>query len=150
MGTLRSLRRKKIRESRERLKAQAKAAMPGQQVIIQGPQGEKMSEVLLDFAQPYLDLAHDDEAKRKAIGLAALSWNVALMPPEKHEAEIEKIVGDFPEAAEDMRAVMREMIQRKLILFPALNRTVLSYEVADLGGGQMHLSVMSTPSQRTD
>jgi len=149
MSTLRSLRRKKIRESQDRLKKKVQADLSGQQVVVRQTQGEKMSEVLLDFVRPHLDLAQNDEQQRKAIALAVLAWNVALLPPEKHAEEIDQIVSGFPDVAEEMRTLMQAMVQRKLMLFPDHRRVILNYEIADLGGSQLHLSVISTSPGHT-
>ncbi len=146
MSRPRALRRKKIRESQARLKkrAESEGFLPGQKLIVQETRGRKMSEVLLDFARPYLDLATDSDAERKAIALSAMAWNVALLPLEEHAEKIAKLTSAFPDFADDLKQIMHEMIQRKLLFFPDIRRIVVSYEVIELGGERLHLSVISS------
>ncbi|MBC8462076.1 MAG: hypothetical protein H8D67_29255 [Deltaproteobacteria bacterium] len=49
--------------------------------ILYQPSGEvKMSEVIMDFIEPYREYANTYEAHRKLITLALLAWNAALLP----------------------------------------------------------------------
>lgn len=45
-----------------------------------------MSQVILDFAAPLLDICDDLDAERKAISMAIFVWNSTLLPePERRE-----------------------------------------------------------------
>ena len=45
--------------------------------------GIKMSEVIENFIEPYMDLANTEENLRKLLTLAGLAWNTALFPKEE-------------------------------------------------------------------
>jgi hypothetical protein len=64
----------------ENLKSQflADTALKGQQVVFKSS-GEKMSEVLEEFIEPYVESATTPEAYDKLIALAIIAWNAALL-----------------------------------------------------------------------
>jgi len=94
--------------------------------------GRKVSEILMEFAQPWLDQTENDNQRRAAIGMAVLAWNMAALP------ESERPEGNNPEIAEKLgepgMAILKEMIARKLALYPEETRTILDYEIS--GGSE--------------
>jgi hypothetical protein len=117
-------------------------------VIQQAPRGrKKLSQVILDFAQPFLDECPTDEAYRATIGLATAAWNLALLPEKEQEEAIEEAVDQFDQAAEGGEGVgrmvghsRRELVDRKKAFYADDKRAVIDYELmAD--GGKCHLEV---------
>jgi hypothetical protein len=51
---------------------------------------EKMSEVLLEFIEPYRHLARDDTALEKLIALGAVAWNVSLLPESERASALDQ------------------------------------------------------------
>ncbi len=41
---------------------------------------EKMSKVLEEFVEPYMDMATDEQGYRTVLTLGMLAWNAALLP----------------------------------------------------------------------
>src|SRR5467141_3000028 len=55
-------------------------------VVIRTPVGEKkMSEVFLEFVEPYSDHWKTAEDLKKVLGVAVLAWNAALYPGPERE-----------------------------------------------------------------
>ena len=118
-------------------------------VVIHEPRGkEKMSEVLEEFAQPYLDLVDDSlEMQNKVIAMAVLAWNFTLLPRKERKAAVEDLVSSLAsqdeEMEEDTRQIVKEMIKRKERYFRANKRFILSYDISKTKDG-FYLSVAST------
>jgi hypothetical protein len=117
-------------------------------VVIE-PEGQaKMSEVLEQFVEPYLDYARTAEEHRKLFALAALAWNAALLPPGDREKMIGEVINAvFPADAQQDRADAREVIDtlmaRKLAMFADNSRRIINYEITETADG-FHLTVAST------
>jgi hypothetical protein len=118
-------------------------------VVIHEPRGkEKMSEVLEEFAQPYLDLVDDSlEMQNKVIAMAVLAWNFTLLPRKERKAAVEDLVSSLAsqdeEMEEDTRQIVKEMIKRKKRYFRANKRFIMSYDLSKTKDG-FYLSVAST------
>jgi hypothetical protein len=76
--------RKSKRGELERLKAKLEQGpFRGQKLVI-APSGRvKMSEVLEDFVEPYMDLADTEEAFHKLLTLAIMAWNASFLSEEE-------------------------------------------------------------------
>jgi hypothetical protein len=87
----------------------------------------------MEFAQPRLDAARNDDQRKTVVGMAVLAWNMAAIPePERWE-------GDFVEnLGEAGTAILKEMIARKLALYPEETRPILDYQIT---GEQENLRV---------
>ena len=84
---------------------------------------QKMSEVIIDFAKPLLDVAQTDEQMQRAIGMAIAMWNVAILPDKEQK--------DF----------LR-------VFFSDIKRMILDYECVEIPQG-FHLNVVSTELQES-
>lgn len=122
------------------------------------PAGGKMSEVILDFAEPLVAAARTGEDFRKAIAIAIIFWDIALQPEEEHEELLGDAIRDLGEAAENdpaaityFEAVGRALLLRKKVLFPDIKRAVLGYEVVGEGDSLQLLvtSTLAPPSPAT-
>jgi hypothetical protein len=106
--------------------------LPGEQIeIANGPTGRKVSEILTEFAEPWLDQAQNDHQRKVAIGLAVLAWNIANMPErERCDGMNAKSANQLNEPA---KAILEEMIARKVALYPEDTRAILDYEFTGAG-----------------
>jgi hypothetical protein len=120
-------------------------SMPPDDLIIHDlPGAAKMSEVLLDFVEPYRQFAPTVEALRRLLTVAMVAWNAALLPPSKRDELIQSTAKAHPpEAREDYLAILEPLIQRKLAVFPNCCRAVLSFDLS-MGPSGPHLQVLST------
>jgi len=120
----------------------------GQEIVIQPGSGEKMSEVLLAFIEPYRELATTREAYEKLITVAMVAWNAALLPKDKREGFLDEAINPVlsslgNKAVQDFKAIVNELIKRKEHLFPNNRRFIVSYELSETKNNY-HLSVAST------
>ncbi len=151
MSKLNSFKKKGKRKSASPLisfkqKMQRESLSKGQQVIFHPSQAEKMSEVLLEFIEPYKQSAETEDAYGKLITLAIVAWNAALFAPEKRKEMVNDLLNGMKLGfweRRDFRGIIEMMVARKLEHFAANRRLIVNYELQDLGN-RIHLSVAST------
>jgi hypothetical protein len=114
-------------------------------VLVHSPPGEaKMSEVLLEFVEPYSESWSTEEQLQKLLTVALVAWNAAILPESKRDEFILDMVNTVPpDARRPMLAIIAEMMQRKLQHFAGNKRMILNFEVTSTPSGP-HVSVMST------
>lgn len=110
---------------------------------------EKMSAVIIDFAQPYIEEYGDDDfnAIHNILSMAIIAWNASFMPEEDRQNAIEKVTKIFgeddPEASRAGRLMFQSLLARKQLLFADNQRLIVSYEVT-LKDGSPYLTVTSS------
>lgn len=143
--------KKAILDSQEKLLQRVKKQSidPGREFRIAPPNTEKMSEIIIDYARPLLDVAKNGEEQKKAITIAVIIWNLSLFPEEKqseHITEIKKIIRTSSvkgaDLSENNNAVFNYFMERKKVLFPEVNRVVVDYEFVETPKG-FHLNIVS-------
>lgn len=106
---------------------------------------EKMSDVLVDFAQPILHgIEGDFKATEKAISFAAAVWNLSLLPKGEQGKglhDILKIIGD--NEGNNGENLVKILLDRKEKYFPKNKRFIINYEFG-MKNGQPWLNVAST------
>jgi hypothetical protein len=125
-----------------------KTELPGDtKLVIRRGGKEKMSEVLAEFIEPYVEHADSDDAYRRLLVIAIVAWNTALLPEERQQLAI----NDFLEGLDlgfferlEFISFIKTMMERKKTYFPDNKRFIINFELTDLGDS-MHLSVASTP-----
>ncbi len=133
----------------ERLKHKvAQGPLQATQFVIE-PKGQvKMSDVLEQFVDPYLELAETAADHRTLFTLAALAWNAALLPPGEREQMIDGIVNasvpaDAGPVRADAKEIVNALVARKQALFADNTRRIINFEITETAGG-FHLAVAST------
>ncbi len=117
--------------------------------MVTNPQAEvKMSEVLEEFVEPYLDFARNRNQREKLFSIAVIAWNLAIMPERDRKPMIDQLIeqglkGNDPLAQQDTREILDEMIARKQALFADNKRYIVEFQLQDRGK-TFHLSVAST------
>jgi hypothetical protein len=114
-------------------------------VVIESPPGQKkMSEVLLDFVEPYSDQWRNEAELRTLLNIATLVWNASLLTGSQREEAIQDMIQAVPpEGRVDFRRILDDMIQRKMALFAGNKRAILSFEVSKTPTGP-YVSVISS------
>jgi len=116
------------------------------------PQGsEKMSAVILEYAEPLMEAAENVEQQNKAVAMAIICWNASLID-EEHRDRI--VAGAFAETGEmedsGVQEVIEFMLSRKEELFSHNKKMVVDWFVKDKGD-QLVLEVATTvPKQDED
>jgi len=112
-----------------------RGAMPDDRIeLVHAPAGvEKMSKVILEFAEPVLDAAHTNEQRAAAIQLAVMAWNLGCMASDARpmDLELETLKSMSPEVID----ALASLVDRKLALFADINRPILDYQLRDTDEG---------------
>ena len=139
-------------ESDNRLAQRVKQNLKGKVIdVIANPKGEvKMSEVLEAFVEPYLDVASNLEQRQKMFALAVVAWNIALLPEEEQQKEMEMMInqifgGHDRQMQRDIRDILKELVERKQKFFADNQRYILDFELTGRRN-DLRLSVVSSPS----
>jgi hypothetical protein len=114
-------------------------------MVVVSPPGEvKMSEVLLEFLEPYDNLWKTEEQLHKLLTIAMVAWNAALVSGRRRDELLQGTLAALPpEARGDGRMLIEEMIRRKEAQFANIKRMVLDHQLTMTPSGP-HLSVIST------
>ena len=142
--------KKAIHESQEKLLQRAKEQSidSGREFRIAPPTTEKMSEIIIDYARPLLDVATNAEEQKKAITIAVTIWNLSLFPEDMqfdYINEIKRITSasnKTDDLSDDDHEIFNYLMQRKKLLFPDINRLVVDYEFVETPKS-FHLNIVS-------
>jgi hypothetical protein len=119
--------------------------LPNTQVIINPAGTEKMSEVILRFAELFKD--HDGLVPRAMLEIAIIMWNASFMPMDMQRKAVEDIVNVFPrddiEARREMLLTAHRLLERKKQYFSHNKRMIMDYHITESAHG-IHVDVMST------
>ena len=138
--------KRKQRNLVESLKTELTKDVPldGCKIVVQ-PTGEtKMSEVLLEFIEPYSQYWKTKEDLTKLLAVAVIAWNAARLPGGERKEIIENTGKAIPpEILEDTKAIIEMMIERKEMHFAHNKRMIMNYKVTMTKEGP-HVTVLST------
>jgi hypothetical protein len=118
--------------------------LEGRTVIYQ-PQGKaKMSQVIIDYIEPYLDSVDTYIEYDNLVGFAVLVWNIALLPQNEQKKFISEILGNFSQTdALKLKPILEELLRRKKNHFADNKRFIVEYDLTESNDG-FHLFVVST------
>jgi len=121
--------------------------LEGKEILIREDSGEKMSEVLFKFIEPYMEFASSRNNLEKLLIVAVIAWNASLIPKEEREAILDEEINSTlsfmdEDLVKDFKAILYELIQRKEILFSENRSFIFDYELTG-GKGKYYLSVAS-------
>ena len=103
-----------------------------------------MSEILIDFIDPYRDDTMSEFQLKTLIATGILAWNTAMLPQESRGEILDGAVRDaISEGAEEFREILSEMIERKQRYFAHVTSFLLGYHLTMTPDGP-HLDVLST------
>jgi hypothetical protein len=156
--------RKQQRRARKR-KAQRARQPSGQQILLKRAQQsdylkdaqivvnpgdmEKMSDVILQFAEPLIQ-GPAGVISKNAIRLAIAVWNASLLPKAEQLETLKVLVDMLPEDDQDARrelaAAFDMLLARKRRYFAKNTRVILDYQITE-SADMVHLDVISTPGK---
>jgi len=113
---------------------------------------ERVSELIEELAEPWLEFIEDDDQGKGIIELAMIAWNIALLPEDEIEDNIAWFIDEM-QVEDPADCVLIEMmlvglIERKLMLFPDVRRYIVDYEMVVVDD-TLQLVVASTVSPNT-
>jgi hypothetical protein len=110
----------------------------------------KMSDALVEIAEPMIESAQNEEQFRLVIGLAAMCWNVSLAPAAQRATMADEMLSKLVQpgqSSDDVRHVMAVLIARKEALFPNDKRLITDYHVSG-SRGNANIVVEYSPPER--
>lgn len=108
----------------------------------------KLSEVIMEFAQPFMDRCDTKQAQSLVLNTAVMAWNMASMHPDKAksillEAMPGETVFDKHEKLQIMWPMIAAMVTRKHALYLHDKRFIVNYNIEERGD-EFYLEVAST------
>lgn len=73
-------------------KVKKQAADHGHDIMFDTSNQQKMSDILIHYAEPLLEAVRTDEDEEKAIVMAITFWNVAVVPENERQKMIDSMV----------------------------------------------------------
>lgn len=120
-----------------------KNSMPNAKLVWKD-NGNKLSEVIIDFAAPLLEKCLSFKDQRKMLSFSILVWNMCVVPQieadKLKEILHEKICKGDHQAIKEMDEIMGYLIARKKRLYDDDKRFIVSYNIAHTKKG-FHLEV---------
>ena len=147
--TKRRRQRKRKRKQYESLKSKVEQRpLPEDKIVIDPSGAERMSEVLLEFVEPYLEFADTEEAHQTLLMMAIMAWNASLYSDGEGQDMIDRVLQKATSAAPeelrtDLREIMSALIARRRRDFSEYTRAIVDFELTDTGKGY-RLLVAST------
>jgi hypothetical protein len=108
--------------------------------VFEPPGAPKMSEVVLEFLEPYKGLWDTAESLRKLLSLATVAWNGCLMAPEERDSFLHKMRRLIPDG---LQPLLAELMVRKVTHFHQHDRYILDFNLTESEAG-LHLLMSST------
>ena len=106
----------------------------------------KMSEVILDFAEPLLNtIDDDDELFEDAISFAVICWNASFLPEKERKKIVCSMVDEMAKSDVLLRlrvqGDIRMLLERKKTFFADEKRMVLNYKIIEENGSRRLLAM---------
>jgi hypothetical protein len=122
-----------------------KGLLKGRKLLYQPEGYDKMSAVVWDFIEPYMEYAPTYEALGRLIVLAILAWNASMLPDDEAKAMVERVVNSQPLSQSDhdmMIDVVEDLIERRKKHFAQYTADILDYKLTETED-EFRLSVVS-------
>jgi hypothetical protein len=110
----------------------------------------KLSEVVLEFAEPLTDAVENTESEGRAIELSVLLWNASLLPKQKAlgsiQPALEEIADGDQALVSEFHGIFEMMYARKQSHYATDKRFIVDYSLEKNAEGYF-LQVASSPVQ---
>lgn len=118
--------------------------------VVASESKEKMSEIIMDFAEPMLSNLNDNETKKKAINVAILVWNAFVLPKKERDQTIKKLIFtlSLSDSKRDLaisKTIINALMQRRKKYFSYNKRIIIDYQFSRKGE-DLRLDVASMPA----
>lgn len=113
----------------------------------------KMSEVIIEFAEEFLDKMHTNSQRRRVLELACLAWNLAIFAEEGMEVpgpdevlDSMELKNNDIETRDVLKYILSVLIHKKMDEYSDIDRVIISYHFTDTGK-EFRLDVASAISK---
>ena len=121
--------------------------LPEGAIVTENPQKEKISEILLEFAEPLTDVCEGDRAFCNALQLSAIAWNSSFFSLKERNKLIDDGIDKYIDNHNDReitKEILSMMLERKKKNFSHIKMFIVDFQIA-YKDEQRHLTVMSAP-----
>jgi hypothetical protein len=101
----------------------------------------KVSELLREFMDPYLECAESDEDLDRLMTIGAAAWNAGIFEMEDGKLP-DKLIENLESGPVAQKEFFLELLERKKTWFPEFNQIILEYDLTPSPSGHQ-LSVVS-------
>jgi monoamine oxidase len=109
-----------------------------------------MSEMVCDFAGEFIQWGETLEDKQNRLNAACSAWNIACNPPKARARLLAEYIKGYRsynpdstnEELSDIRSDMEKLVQKKLSLFPAIQKPIVGARISRVAG-QDRIDVVS-------
>ena len=137
------LKRKRKKQEREQ-RFRESHPFADAKVVYEPAGAEKMSEVLMEFIEPYEATADTPEKLERLLSISVIAWNAGLASGPRRDKLLQDSLQMLPpNVQQELRAFFAVMIPRKETTFASITRFILDYQLTMTPSGP-HLSVIST------
>ena len=110
------------------------------------PEGElSISDAISEIIEPYRGVAQGYESFHKLVTVACAAWNATILPADKRESMLADMRNAMPDqqSREDFTAIVKELMKRKKMLYPNVNRMIVQFKVTNRKN-DFHIAIAST------
>jgi hypothetical protein len=125
-------------------KIKDRVAGEGREIVIESSNPQKMSEIIIDYAEPLLEISTTDKDQEKAVIMAITLWNLAILKENERQEMIDSLTPRLVQEGDpaDLNQIIEYFIERKQLLYPDVNRMILDYDCVHTTD-RLHLNVVS-------
>ncbi len=110
----------------------------------------RMSELIGEYASDYINMGENTEERQSLLNSACSAWNVAVLPEHlrqealRHNIEEYKRLNPGIDDADNFIHDMQLLIQKKLQMFPKVNKVIVDSFIEPINDTQYRINVVST------
>ena len=110
----------------------------------------RMSELIGEYASDYINMGENTEERQSLLNSACSAWNVAVLPEHlrqealRHNIEEYKRLNPGIDDADNFIHDMQLLIQKKLQMFPKVNKVIVDAFIEPINDTQYRINVVST------
>jgi len=109
-----------------------------------------MSELIVEYASDFINMGENTEERQSLLNSACSAWNVAVLPERlrqealRHNIEEYKRLNPGIDDADNLIHDMQLLIQKKLQMFPKVNKVIVDAFIEPINDTQYRINVVST------
>ena len=109
-----------------------------------------MSELIVEYASDYISLGKTMEERQSYLNSACSAWNIAVLPDHLCEKALRRSIEEYQrlnpwaDDADNLMHDMRILIQKKLQMFPHVNKVIMAALIEPVSGTRFRINVVST------
>lgn len=111
----------------------------------------KMSEIIVEFADEFLEKMHTKNQKKRVLDLACLAWNLGVFADKNGQLpDLDEVIDIMEvrdnEKIEVFKYMLSVLANKKLTEYSSIDRIIVNYKITD-DGEDFRIDVMSMVSQ---